>query len=75
MSLFSVMNLSAQSLMANELGIRVVSNNISNANTPGYIREQLNVTPGPIQRMGNLNLGTGVRVQASNSRSTASVAS
>ncbi|MCA9104374.1 MAG: flagellar hook-associated protein FlgK [Planctomycetales bacterium] len=63
MSLFSVMNLSAQSLMANELGIRVVSNNISNANTPGYIREQLNVTPGPIQRMGNLNLGTGVRVQ------------
>lgn len=63
MSLLSVMNLSAQSLMANELGIRVVANNISNANTPGYIREQLNTVPGPIQRLGNLNLGSGVLVQ------------
>lgn len=63
MSLLSVMNLSAQSLMANELGIRVVANNISNANTPGYIRQQLNTVPAPIQRMGNLNLGSGVLVQ------------
>jgi flagellar hook-associated protein 1 len=41
----SAMNSALQSLLASQLGLSVASNNISNANTPGYSRQRLNVVP------------------------------
>ena len=64
MSLYSSIQLAANSLRANQIGLQVVGQNIANANTPGYIREELVLTPGPTQRMGKLLLGLGVDVEA-----------
>lgn len=63
MSLMSVLNLSSQALNANQLGIRVVANNMANANTPGYVRQELVMTPAPAQKLGNFAFGLGVMVQ------------
>ena len=49
-------------LQANDIALQVVGQNISNANTPGYLREVTNFVPGPTQQDGNVVLGTGVRV-------------
>lgn len=61
MSLFSSIQQSANALQVNELGLHVVGNNIANANTPGYIRQELIQTPGVSTRRGDLILGSGVR--------------
>ena len=63
MTLFSSIQSASNSLMAAQLGLQVTGNNIANANTPGYIRERLVLTPAPTQRYGNLLLGTGVDVE------------
>ena len=49
-------------MQANNVALQVVGQNIANANTPGYIRENVNFTPGPSQTDGNLVEGTGVQV-------------
>lgn len=64
MSLFGAIRLAANTLQANQIAMQVVGQNIANANTPGYIREETVLTPAPTQRMGNLLLGLGVRVEA-----------
>jgi flagellar hook-associated protein 1 FlgK len=64
MSLFSTIQLSNNALSAAQLGLQVTSNNIANANTPGYLRQRLVLTPAPAQRYGDLLLGTGVDVEA-----------
>ena len=64
MSLFGSIRLAANTLRANEIALQVVGQNIANANTPGYIREEVILTPAPTQRMGKLLLGLGVDVQA-----------
>jgi len=64
MSLFSSIRMAANALRANEIGLQVVGQNIANANTPGYIREELVLTPAPTQAMGSLQLGMGVNVKA-----------
>ena len=64
MSLFGTIQNAGNTLIAMQLGLQVTGNNIANANTPGYIRERLNLVPGPLQHYGGLLLGTGVRVQA-----------
>jgi flagellar hook-associated protein 1 len=56
--------MAGNALLANEIALQVVGQNISNANTPGYIREEVELTPSFAQRQGGLILGTGVRVQA-----------
>lgn len=61
MSLLSAINIGAQALDANQIGMRVVANNIANANTPGYIRQTLNLGTAVSQKVGNLNVGLGVR--------------
>ena len=63
MSLLSAMQLANNALRAQQIGLQVVGQNIANANTPGYIREELVQTPGTTQRVGGLLLGTGVEVQ------------
>ena len=64
MSLYSSIRLAANTLQANQIGLQVVGQNIANANTPGYIREEVVLAPAPTQRIGKLLLGTGVDVQA-----------
>ncbi len=61
MSLFGTINQSAGALQAAQIGLQVVGNNIANANTDGYIRQQLQQTPAVASRVGNLILGQGVR--------------
>lgn len=64
MSLFSSIRLAANTLRANQIALQVVGQNIANANTPGYIREEVILSPAPTQRMGKLLLGLGVDVDA-----------
>ncbi len=64
MSLYSSIRLAANTLRANQIGLQVVGQNIANANTPGYIREEAALAPAPVQRVGKLLLGTGVDVEA-----------
>lgn len=63
MTLFGSIQLGANALRAQQIGLQVVGQNISNANTPGYIREEVELKPAPTQRYGGLLLGLGVQVQ------------
>src|SRR5687767_13430556 len=62
MSLFSSLQVANNSLLASQLGLQVVGNNIANANTPGYLRQQINLQPASPQKYGDLTLGLGVQV-------------
>ena len=64
MSLFGSLQLGANTLQAMQIGLHVVGNNIANANTPGYIREEVVFSPAPVQELGNLTLGLGVEIDA-----------
>ena len=64
MSLYSSIQMAGNALQANEIGLQVVGQNISNANTPGYICEEANLAASSPERYGNLVLGTGVQVQS-----------
>ena len=63
MSLFSSIQLANNALRATQVGLQVVGQNIANVNTPGYIREEVILSPAPTQRVGNLLLGLGVEVE------------
>ncbi len=62
MSLSSSINLAGNSLRAAEIGLQVVGQNIANAATPGYLREEVLLQPAPTQKLGSLPLGLGVQV-------------
>jgi flagellar hook-associated protein 1 FlgK len=62
MSLFGSIQMGGNTLRAMQIGLQVVGNNIANANTPGYIRQEAVYVPAPVQKVGNLILGTGVLV-------------
>ena len=64
MSLYSSIRLAANTLRANQIGLQVIGQNMANASTPGYIREEALLVTGPAQRVGGLLLGTGVQVEA-----------
>jgi flagellar hook-associated protein 1 FlgK len=64
MSLFGSIQLAKNALRAQQIGLQVVGQNIANANTPGYIREEVILSPAPTQRVGGLLLGLGVQVEA-----------
>lgn len=61
MSLFAAIQNSANALSVADLGLQVTGNNVANANTPGYIRQELVQTSGPGIRVGGVLLGYGVR--------------
>jgi len=63
MTLLSTLQIAKNALFAAQAGIQVSANNISNADTPGYVREKLVQAPGPTQRIGGLVSGTGVLVK------------
>jgi len=62
MSLFGALNVSANALTAAQIGLQVTGNNIANAGTPDYVRQELIVTPASTQRRGNVLIGLGVQV-------------
>jgi flagellar hook-associated protein 1 FlgK len=64
MTLLSSIQIANNALIASQLGLQVTANNVANANTPGYIRQNLVLTPAATQRYGGLLLGLGVDVQA-----------
>ncbi|MCI0493064.1 MAG: flagellar basal body protein, partial [Planctomycetes bacterium] len=64
MSLFGSIQMGGNTLRAMQIGLQVVGNNIANANTPGYIRQEAVYVPAPVQRQGHLILGLGVEVDS-----------
>ncbi|HEX4414018.1 MAG TPA: flagellar hook-associated protein FlgK [Lacipirellulaceae bacterium] len=64
MSLFGSIQMAGNTLGAVQIGLQVTGNNISNANTPGYVREQANFVPAGIQQQGSLALGIGVKIDS-----------
>jgi flagellar hook-associated protein 1 FlgK len=64
MSLLSSIQMASNSLQVTDIGLQVVGQNISNANTPGYVSEQVNLQPAPTQKYQGLLLGTGVQIQS-----------
>ena len=64
MSLFGSIQMASNALKANDIALQVVGQNISNANTPGYIREEVILATAPTQQLGTLQLGLGVTVEA-----------
>jgi flagellar hook-associated protein 1 FlgK len=64
MSIFSTLQIANNALTAAQLGMQVVGNNIANANTPGYVRQDMVLSPAPAQRIGGLLVGMGVDVEA-----------
>ncbi len=63
MSLFSSIQMAGNTLQVQQIGLQVAGQNIANASTPGYSREVVNLTAGPTQQVGSLDLGTGVQIQ------------
>lgn len=64
MSLFGAIQMGGNTLRAMQIGLQVVGNNIANANTPGFVREEAIYSPAPVQRFGKLVLGLGVEVES-----------
>src|SRR6185312_8232752 len=58
-----IMQLSSNALNVASLGLQVTGNNISNANTPDYIRQRLVQEPALPYRKGNLVFGLGVKAE------------
>ncbi len=63
MSLYSALQVASNSLQANQIGLQVVGQNIANANTPAYSREEVVYVPAPTQQLGSLFIGLGVKVE------------
>ena len=61
MSLFSAIQGSSNALRVHQLGLQVVGNNISNVNTPGYIRQELVQASATGYKSGQLIIGQGVQ--------------
>lgn len=61
MGLNAALAVAGRSLEVFTAGIEVSGQNIANANTPGYIREQLELRPNSPYRKGRLVFGTGVQ--------------
>jgi flagellar hook-associated protein 1 FlgK len=60
MGLNGALGIASNALEVFSTGIQVAGENIANANTPGYIEEQLQVTPAPSYSASPLILGSGV---------------
>jgi flagellar hook-associated protein 1 FlgK len=57
-----VFGISVSALQAFQQAINVTSNNVANANTPGYDRERINLAAGVPQSNGSVSVGSGVVV-------------
>lgn len=59
MSLNGALATASRSLQLFSLGIQVSGNNIANASSPGYVRDELRTVPSPGYQTGGVILGTG----------------
>ena len=57
-----VFGISVSALQAFQAAISVTSNNIANANTPGYAKESIDLTSATPQSNGSASVGAGVVV-------------
>src|SRR3954468_1622016 len=64
MSLFGSIQTGGNTLQAMQIGLQVVGNNIANANTPGFVRQEAVFVPAGVQKQGSLILGLGVKVDS-----------
>lgn len=63
MLLFDSLHMASAAMSASQLGMQVVGQNLTNAQTPGYVREQLILETGTSRKLGNGTVvGTGVQV-------------
>lgn len=62
MSLLGSIQIANNAIRAQQVGLQVVGQNIANANTPGYLREEVVLAPAASQAVGGLLLGMGVQV-------------
>lgn len=60
-TLGSALNVALRAIEANQYGLALASNNIANAQTPGYTRQQMITQAGPAWG-GAISVGTGVQV-------------
>jgi flagellar hook-associated protein 1 FlgK len=63
MSLSGTLQIAGNALAAQQIALQVIGQNIANAATPGYSREEAVLAPAPVQQFGRLTLGLGVHVQ------------
>jgi flagellar hook-associated protein 1 len=61
-TLSSALNIAVQAMLADEMALDTTSNNIANANTPGYSRQTVNFVEAPPVEYGGQTFGTGVQV-------------
>jgi flagellar hook-associated protein 1 FlgK len=59
---FSASEIGRRALNANQLGLNITGQNISNVNTPGYTRQRLQLTESATANINGHNIGTGVSV-------------
>ena len=57
-----ILNIGLSALLAQQRALTTTANNISNASTPGYSRQRVELTERPTERFGPYSLGTGVDV-------------
>ncbi|MBP6672348.1 MAG: flagellar hook-associated protein FlgK [Bacteroidetes bacterium] len=60
----SILEIGRRSLSTSQYGLGVTSHNISNASTPGYSRQRLNVAPSASEKTSYGYLGTGINIQS-----------
>jgi flagellar hook-associated protein 1 FlgK len=61
-TLSSALNIATQAMQADEAALDTTSNNIANANTPGYSRQTVNFVEAPPVEYGGQLFGTGVQI-------------
>jgi len=61
--LYGSLSVALSSLLASQQAMETSTNNVANANTPGYSRQRPNMVPGDPIIEGNLSFGTGVVLQ------------
>ncbi|MDR1484867.1 MAG: flagellar hook-associated protein FlgK [Planctomycetaceae bacterium] len=63
MFLFDTLHTAAAAMNSSQLGMQVVGQNLNNAQTPGYVRESLNLQTNTSRKTSNgITIGTGVQV-------------
>ncbi len=65
--LLGILSIAAGALNADEGAATITSNNIANVNTPGYSREQVNLSSNPPIQVGGLLFGDGVSLEPTTS--------
>ena len=63
-SLTSTLQSALSALQASSVGMATTQHNISNVNTPGFSRQQVNLSPLPALQTANGFIGSGVKVES-----------